>query len=71
MQQEEMIPNVNMIWKNTKIKTPEKMCKTSKAGQIQNMVHNALTSDERSRFLWRTDSVWIWTLLVLIREARA
>ena len=71
MQQEEMIPNVNMIWKNTKIKTPEKMCKTIKAGQIQNMVHNALTSDERSRFLWRTDSVWIWTLLVLIREARA
>ena len=58
-----MIPNVNMIWKNTKIKTPEKMCKTSKAGQIQNVVHNALTSDE-------TDSVWIWTLLVLIREAR-
>ena len=46
------------------------MCKTSKAGQIQSMVHNALTSDERSRFLWRTDSVWIWTLLVLIREAR-
>ena len=66
-----MIPNVNMIWKNTKIKTPQKMCKTSKAGQIQSMVHNALTSDERSRILWRTESVWIWTLLGLIKEARA